>query len=137
MIKISDKKNLKDEDFELLKDLFGKSEEQKDSIKENKDFTAPKRSAITDIKTTKIMLQIDEPSEFLPPAETIDKIETTHIDRVKKKVKKKEILSQIYETIPLIRENNILLKEIVRNLQTMDFKFKTLLHEPIKIKVLK
>ena len=137
MIKISDKKNLKDEDFELLKDLFGKSEEQKDSIKENKDFTAPKRSAITDIKTTKIMLQIDEPSEFLPPAETIDKIETTHIDRVKKKVKKKEILSQIYETIPLIRKNNILLKEIVRNLQTMDFKFKTLLHEPIKIKVLK
>ena len=137
MIKISDKKNLKDEDFELLKDLFGKSEEQKDSIKENKDFIAPKRSAITDIKTTKIMLQIDEPSEFLPPAETIDKIETTHIDRVKKKVKKKEILSQIYETIPLIRENNILLKEIVRNLQTMDFKFKTLLHEPIKIKVLK
>ena len=137
MIKISDKKDLKDEDFELLKDLFGKPEEQKDSIKENKDFIAPKRSAITDIKTTKIMLQIDEPSEFLPPAETIDKIETTHIDRVKKKVKKKEILSQIYETIPLIRENNILLKEIVRNLQTMDFKFKTLLHEPIKIKVLK
>ena len=134
---MSDKEDLKDEDFKLLKDLFGKSEEQNDSIKENKDFRAPKRPAITDTKTTRVMLQIDEPYEIIPSTETIDNKETIHIDRVKKKVKKKETLSQIYETIPLIRENNILLKEIAQNLQAIDIKFKSLMQGPIKIKVLK
>jgi len=114
---MSDKDDLKDEDFELLKELFGKPEEQKDIIK--------------------VMLQIDEPYETIPPTETIDNKETTHIDSVKKKIKKKEILSQIYETIPLIRENNILLKEIVQNLHAIDFKFNSLMQGPIKIKILK
>lgn len=134
---MSDKDDLKDEDFELLKELFGKPEEQKDIIKESKDFTVPKRNAITDTKTTKVMLQIDEPYEIIPPTETIDNKETTHIDSVKKKIKKKEILSQIYETIPLIRENNILLKEIVQNLHAIDFKFNSLMQGTIKIKILK
>ncbi len=134
---MSDKENLKDEDFELLKDLFGKSEEQKDSIEDIKEFTTPKRRAITNTKITKIQLQIDESNEIIPQTETVDKKETPHIDRIKKKVKKKEILSQIYEIIPVIRENNILLKEIAQNLQTIDFKFKSLLQGPIKIKVVK
>lgn len=134
---MSDKDDLKDEDFELLKELFGKPEEQKDIIKESKDFTVPKRNAITDTKTTKVMLQIDEPYEIIPPTETIDNKETIYIDNVKKKIKKKEILSQIYETIPLIRENNILLKEIVQNLHAIDFKFNSLMQGPIKIKIVK
>lgn len=134
---MSDKKDLDDEDLELLKDLFRKSEGQKDSINEIKEFIAPKRSVITNTKLTKVQLQINETSENIPYTETVDKKETIHIDRIKKKVKKKEILSQIYDSIPIIRENNILLKEIARNLQTMEFNFKTLLHEPIKIKVLK
>lgn len=137
MIEISDKEGLNDEDFELLKDLFGKSEEQKDSTKENKDFKVPKRSALNDTKTTKVMLQIDDKSDLLPQTEMFENKGIIQSDRVKNKIKKKEILSQIYESIPLIRENNILLKEIVRNLQTIDFKFKTLMHEPIKIKVMK
>lgn len=137
MIEISDKEGLNDEDFELLKDLFGKSEEQKDSTKENKDFKVPKRSALNDTKTTKVMLQIDDKSDLLPQTEMFENKGIIQSDRVKNKIKKKEILSQIYESIPLIRENNILLKEIVRNLQTIEAKFKTLMHEPIKIKVMK
>ena len=72
MIEISDKEGLNDEDFELLKDLFGKSEEQKDSIKENKDFKVPKRSALNDTKTTKVMLQIDDKSDLLPQTEMFE-----------------------------------------------------------------
>ena len=134
---MSNKKELEDEDLDLLKDLFRKSEEQKDSIEDIKEFTTPKRRAITNTKITKIQLQIDESNEIIPQTETVDKKETIHIDRIKKKVKKKEILSQIYETIPIIRENNILLKEIAQNLQTIDFKFKSLMQGPIKIKVVK
>lgn len=134
---MSNKKELEDEDLDLLKDLFRKSEEQKDSIEDIKEFTTPKRRAITNTKITKIQLQIDEANEIIPQTETVDKKETIHIDRIKKKVKKKEILSQIYETIPVIRENNILLKEIAQNLQTIDFKFKSLMQRPIKIKVVK
>ncbi|MHA1467037.1 MAG: hypothetical protein ACTSP6_03045 [Promethearchaeota archaeon] len=134
---MSNKKELDDEDLELLKDLFRKSEEQKDSIEDIKEFTTPKRRAITNTKITKIQLQIDEANENIPQTETVDKKEPIHIDRIKKKVKKKEILSQIYETIPVIRENNILLKEIAQNLQTIDFKFKSLMQGPIKIKVVK
>ncbi len=137
MIKISDKKDLKDEDFKLLKDLFGKSEEQKDSIEESKDFIAPKRNAITDTKTTKVMLQIDDKSELLAQNELIDNKKSNEPDKVKNKIKKKEILAQIYEYLPLIRENNILLKEIAQNLQTIDFKFKSLMQGPIKIKIMK
>ncbi|GAG67903.1 unnamed protein product, partial [marine sediment metagenome] len=131
------KKELEDEDLDLLKDLFRKSEEQKDSIEDIKEFTTPKRRAITNTKITKIQLQIDESNEIIPQTETVDKKEPIHIDRIKKKVKKKEILSQIYETIPVIRENNIILKEIAQNLQTIDFKFKSLMQGPIKIKVVK
>jgi len=134
---MSNKKELEDEDLDLLKDLFRKSEEQKDSIEDIKEFTTPKRRAITNTKITKIQLEIDESNEFIPQTETVDKKETIHIDRIKKKVKKKEILSKIYEAIPVIRENNILLKEIAQNLQTIDFKFKSLMQGPIKIKVMK
>ena len=134
---MSNKKELEDEDLDLLKDLFRKSEEQKDSIEDIKEFTTTKRRAITNTKITKIQLQIDESNENIPQTETVDKKETIHIDRIKKKVKKKEILSQIYEIIPVIRENNILLKEIAQNLQTIDFKFKSLMQGPIKIKVMK
>ena len=134
---MSNKKELEDEDLDLLKDLFRKSEEQKDFIEDIKEFKTPKRKAITNTKITKIQLQIDESNENIPQTETIDKKETIHIDRIKKKVKKKEILAQIYETIPVIRENNILLKEIAQNLQTIDFKFKSLMQGPIKIKVVK
>jgi len=134
---MSNKKELEDEDLDLLKDLFRKSEEQKDSIEDIKEFTTPKRRAITNTKITKIQLQIDESNEIIPQTETVDKKEPIHIDRIKKKVKKKEILAQIYEYLPLIQENNILLKEIAQNLQTIDLKFKSLMQGPIKIKVIK
>jgi hypothetical protein len=137
VIEISDKEKLNDEDFELLKDLFGKSEEQKDSIKENKDFMAPKRKPLTDISTTKVMVQIDDNSELIAQTKLFDNKQTIRSERIKKKIKKKELLSQIYDSIPLIRENNILLKELLRNLQTLDFKFKSLIDNPIKIKVIK
>lgn len=137
MIEISDKEKLTDEDFELLKDLFGKSEEQKDSIKENKDFMAPKRKPLTDISTTKVMVQIDDNSDLIAQTKLFDNKQTIRSERIKKKIKKKELLSQIYDSIPLIRENNILLKELLRNLQTLDFKFKSLIDNPIKIKVIK
>ena len=137
MIEISDKEKLTDEDFELLKDLFGKSEEQKDSIKENKDFMAPKRKPLTDISTTKVMVQIDDNSDLTAQTKLFDNKQTIRSERIKMKIKKKELLSQIYDSIPLIRENNILLKELLRNLQTLDFKFKSLIDNPIKIKVIK
>ena len=137
MIEISDKEKLTDEDFELLKDLFGKSEEQKDSIKENKDFMAPKRKPLTDISTTKVMVQIDDYSDLKAQTKLFDNKQTIRSERIKKKIKKKELLSQIYDSIPLIRENNILLKELLRNLQRLDFKFKSLIDNPIKIKVIK
>ena len=137
MIEISDKEELNDEDFEFLKDLFGKSDEQKDSIKENKDFMASKREALPDTSTTKVMLQIDEQSDLITHTELIDNKETIKSERIKKKIKKKELLYQIYESIPLIRENNILLKELLRNLQKIDFKFKSLIDKPIKIKFMK
>ena len=137
MIEISDKEELNDEDFELLKDLFGKSDEQKDTIKENKDFMVSKRKDLSDTSTTKVMIQIDEKSDLITHTESIDNKETIKSERIKKKIKKKELLYQIYESIPLIRENNILLKELLRNLQTIDFKFKSLIDKPIKIKFMK
>ena len=137
MIEIIDNKQINDEDLELLKDLFGKSDEQKDSIKENKDLMAPKRETLPDTSTTKMMLQIDEHSDLITQTELFDNKEIIKNERIKKKIKKKELLSQIYESIPLIRENNILLKELLRNLQTIDFKFKSLIDKPIKIKFMK
>lgn len=137
MIEIIDNKQINDEDLELLKDLFGKSDEQKDSIKENKDLMAPKRETLPDTSTTKMMLQIDDHSDLITQTEFFDNKEIIKNERIKKKIKKKELLSQIYESIPLIRENNILLKELLRNLQTIDFKFKSLIDKPIKIKFMK
>lgn len=137
MIEIIDNKQINDEDLELLKDLFGKSDEQKDSIMENKDLMAPKRETLPDTSTTKMMLQIDDHSDLITQTEFFDNKEIIKNERIKKKIKKKELLSQIYESIPLIRENNILLKELLRNLQTIDFKFKSLIDKPIKIKFMK
>lgn len=137
MIEIIDNKQINDEDLELLKDLFGKSDEQKDSIKENKDLMAPKRETLPDTSTTKMMLQIDDHSDLITQTEFFDNKEIIKNERIKKKIKKKELLSQIYESIPLIRENNILLKELLRNLQTIDFRFKSLIDKPIKIKFMK
>jgi hypothetical protein len=137
LIEIIDNKQINDEDLELLKDLFGKSDEQKDSIMENKDLMAPKRETLPDTSTTKMMLQIDEHSDLITQTEFFDNKEIIKNERIKKKIKKKELLSQIYESIPLIRENNILLKELLRNLQTIDFKFKSLIDKPIKIKFMK
>ena len=98
---------------------------------------APKRETLPDTSTTKMMLQIDEHSDLITQTEFFDNKEIIKNERIKKKIKKKELLSQIYESIPLIRENNILLKELLRNLQTIDFKFKSLIDKPIKIKFMK
>jgi len=69
--------------------------------------------------------------------ELYDNKKSSEPDKVKKKIKKKEIFAQIYESIPIIRENNILLKEIAQNLQIIDFKVKSLMQGPIKIKIMK
>ena len=137
MIEITDNEQINDEYLELLKDLFGNSEDQKKKINYFEDLKESKNLFSDNSKFTKVILKIDNQDEYLPQFKRFHNEEINKSKKIKKKIKKKEIISQIYEAIPLIQENNILLKELIQKYQTIDAKFKALTREPLKIKVVK
>ena len=137
MIEITDNEQINDEDLELLKDLFGNSEDQKKVINYFEDLKESKNLFSDNSKFTKVILKIDNQDEYLPQFKRFHNGEINKSKKIKKKLKKKELISQIYEAIPLIQENNSLLKELIQKYQTIDAKFKALTREPIKIKVVK
>ena len=137
MIEITDNEQINDEDLELLKDLFSNSEDQKKVINHFEDLKESKNLFSDNSKFTKVILKIDNQDEDLPQFKRFHNGEINKSKKIKKKVKKKELVSQIYEVIPLIQENNILLKELVQKYQTIDAKFKALTREPLKIKLVK
>lgn len=137
MIEITDNEQIKIEDLELLKDLFGNSEDQKKIINPFEDLKESKNLFSENSKFSKVILKIDNQDEYLPQIKRFHNGEINKSKKIKKKIKKKELISQIYEAIPLIHENNILLKELVQMYQAIDAKFKVLTREPLKIKIVK
>jgi cell division protein FtsB len=55
----------------------------------------------------------------------------------KKKIKKKEVLLELKELLPIIQENNILLKGLIQCFRSMETSLKALTQEPIKIQIVK
>ncbi len=153
MILITNKDKFNSEDFEFLKDLFGDSKKKKRTkISNNNEFEEPykKVSKKTELKTFQIQLKENLGTSLQDDMEELksSNIESTrsqiHMNRKekkkrgkKKKIKKKEVLLELKELLPIIQENNILLKNLIQCFRSMETSLKALTQEPIKIQIVK
>ncbi len=146
------KDNINEEDIEFLQELFGESKENNILISELKDLKESKIKIAQKPESIEFLGQIKKESDknFLIQKEQIraNKIEMkTSSDLLitkdskrelkKRKIKKKELFLEIAEALPLIKENNRLLNELIQYYKSLENSFKALTQEPIKIKILK
>ena len=146
------KDNINEEDIEFLQELFGESKENNILISELKDLKeskikiAQKPEGIEfsgqikkesdknnliqkeQLRSNKIGMKTS--SDLLIPKDSKRELK-------KRKIKKKELFLEIAEALPLIKENNRLLNELIQYYKSLENSFKALTQEPIKIKILK
>ncbi|TFG28315.1 MAG: hypothetical protein EU532_05595 [Promethearchaeota archaeon] len=147
---MSKKDELDEEELEILDELlFGSlKEENKIDLKKNKK--SQKITKKSDLRQG--IINIDKKSTPISSI-TLEQLKTKQADTKfpqeiqeyqksktkpkKRKIKKKQLLLDIAEIIPLIKQNNILLNELIRSYKSIEDSFKALTQEPIKIKFLK
>ena len=148
---MSKKEELNKEDLEFLKELFGESKKEEKSIPDFREFKDLKKETLkSSVKDG--LIQFDENLVNISHARLKDseskkiELKTSHNPQImedfkrskkKKKIKKKELFLELAEVIPLIKQNNRLLNELIQHYRSIENSFKTLTQEPVKIKILK
>ena len=129
---MSRKEELNKEDLEFLKDLLGSSKKEENNASEYKK--PPEKVSISSIKEG--LLELDKSSKIFKHVGNIDsEIGKSNLlnsqdqkkSIKKRKIKKKQLFLEVAEALPLIKQNNILLNELIQ----------VLTQDPIKIKLLK
>ena len=135
-----------------MQELFGESKEKNISISESKDLKESKIKIAKKIEDKEFLGQIKEESgkndliqevkllsNKIQMKKSKDLLITKSIEKIpmKRKIKKKELFLEISEALPLIKENNRLLNELIQCYKSLENSFKALTQEPIKIKILK
>ncbi|MFX1340036.1 MAG: hypothetical protein ACFFDK_15605 [Promethearchaeota archaeon] len=129
------KEEIKKEDLKFLKELVGESKKEEGGIpnfRKLKDLN--EKISVSSIRDG--LIQVNKKNEILRDIKStksdIEKTDSIYSQnyknqRKKKKIKKKQLFLEIAESLPLIRQNNILLNELIQ----------ALIKEPIKVKILK
>ncbi|MFX1443086.1 MAG: hypothetical protein ACFFHV_06700 [Promethearchaeota archaeon] len=129
------KEEIKKEDLKFLKELIGESKKEEGGIsnfRKLKDLN--EKISVSSIRDG--LIQVNKKNEILRDIKStksdIEKTDSIYSQnyknqRKKKKIKKKQLFLEIAEALPLIRQNNILLNELIQ----------ALIKEPIKVKILK
>ena len=149
---MSKKDDLNEEDIEFLQELFGEVKENNNKISELKDLKRSKINVAQKSETIEFLGQFKEESsklnlikeEQLGSNEIAMKTSRDLLiakdskkNSKNRKIKKKELFLEIAEALPLIKENNRLLNELIQYYKLLENSFKALTQGPIKIKILK
>jgi len=145
---MSKKEEINKEDLEFLKALIGESKKEENEIPNIKRFKEQKKKiSVASIKDG--LIQFDKKSGILRDmgniyselekkdstiSQSFENIENQKKSTKKKKIKKKQLFLEIAEALPIIKQNNFLLKKLIISMENT---IKALTEEPIKIKILK
>jgi hypothetical protein len=139
---MTNKDNLNNKEIEFLKELLG-PEKDDESINKKEKKTLKRDDLITKKKqSSKIIINFDKNNEQKMHDQSFEQYLSQVNEMIlsndnRKKIKKKELLLQIYSAIPLLYENNLLLKELTAYIKSIESSIRALTQEPLKIKVVK
>lgn len=149
---MSKKNKFNEEELKILQNLFGESKKPRisfsgiDDSNKVENFNNEKSNSIEYFG--QISENIELRNNFKKETQKLTKLNakrsqealtTMNLEKSKRKrkIKKKELLSEVAEILPLIRENNKMLNELIQYYKSIEYSLKTLTQEPIKIKIFK
>ncbi len=146
-----EKEQIKGKDLELLKKIFENSDKTSISTPKYQSNRNFKKKGTMKSKIVKVQAKSrrapekisrnDNEKKLLASRENIDgqiiKIRASNMKRIKgKKSLIKEIYSISERLLPILQENNMLLKELVLFFKSIDNKLNELTESPIRIKII-
>ncbi len=145
---MSKKEEINKEDLEFLKQLLGETKEEEKESPDNREFKNLKKK-ISESSIKDGLIQFDKEYKILydkkignselknlnlKDSHNLPNIENQKKITKKRKIKKKELFLEIAEALPIIKENNKLLHELIQQFKLLN---KAITQKPIKIKILK